>query len=136
MAFIADNPDILKKLGCPDQDALNAIIKKNWLSMPVKYNAIPSTFTDKNITLYALYPESDVIEAKKQPVIIHYTGGRKPWHITNRSIHKKLYWHYRNMTPFKRYTPEDLNLTNIMRRMTPKYIKKIIRYFLPYKINT
>jgi lipopolysaccharide biosynthesis glycosyltransferase len=48
-----------------DQDALNAVLYDQWLSLDPKWNLQTPQFSDPNLII--------------NPAIIHYTGGGKPW---------------------------------------------------------
>lgn len=122
--FIDKNSSILK---FPDQDGLNAIINGNWKKLPLKYNQQAVIFEERFNDKYHCFSQFELNEARVNPTIIHYTGSSKPWHFRNNHPHKKLYWKYLKMTPFKRYIPEDLTVINVTKWMIPKSIKEFIK---------
>lgn len=91
--FIKHNPD---KLACPDQDALNYVLREEKGSLPLKYNVqegfyrIPPT-TSKT---------TELEKALHDPYIVHFSTNEKPW---KRSCHhplRNLYYEYRKGTPW------------------------------------
>lgn len=112
-----------------DQDGLNAIINGKWIKLPLKYNLQSVVFEKDFKERYNCFSENELEEAKKNPVIIHYTGSSKPWHFRNKHPYKHLYWKYLKMTPFKRYIPEDLTVVNVIKWMIPKSIKEYIKKY-------
>jgi len=94
-----------------DQDVLNYLFncEKYAKYLNLKYN-----LEDQNINFYYhLYGQSSPnlkawSEANKSPIIIHYSGTKKPWHLNNdiiRAVHWRLYYKYKALTPF--YDPLD-----------------------------
>ncbi|MFC6170142.1 glycosyltransferase family 8 protein [Loigolactobacillus jiayinensis] len=77
--FIAENTD---RLRYHDQDALNAILADRWLPLHPKYNA-------QSRLLWREQQHSDPTEerrneaARQNPVLLHYSGYRKPWNPTD-----------------------------------------------------
>lgn len=65
-------------LMCPDQDALNVILEGKILFLDYKYNFQEGFYH----TLAWLRADKwKLVEcAQKDPVIVHYTAGEKPWH--------------------------------------------------------
>ena len=65
-------------LMCPDQDALNVILEGKVLFLDYKYNFQEGFYH----TLAWLRADKwKLVEcAQKDPVIVHYTAGEKPWH--------------------------------------------------------
>ncbi|MDY0193866.1 MAG: glycosyltransferase family 8 protein [Aliarcobacter butzleri] len=94
-----------------DQDVLNITFDKEWGELDFKFNA------------FGLNEKDD----SKNYKIIHYIGSSKPWHFRNKHPYKHLYWKYLRMTPFKRYSPEDLTVINVIKWMIPRSIKEFIK---------
>jgi lipopolysaccharide biosynthesis glycosyltransferase len=91
----------------PDQDGLNACIDGNWKILSPKYNQQSVLFENNNKQKYNYYSDEEINEAIEDPVIIHYTGSSKPWHLRNKHPFKKAYWKYLIKTPF--FLPFILN---------------------------
>lgn len=111
----------------PDQCGLNAIINGRWKKTPLKYNQQSSIFSDNFEQQFDCFDADELREAKNNPVIIHYTGGSKPWHSKNRHPYKHLYWHYLRMTPYRFAIYENLRPVNILKAMVPAEMKTAIK---------
>lgn len=86
-----------------DQDVLNALLYDCKSFLPFRYNVQDGFLRRKR----RIRPES--IAALDQellhPVIIHYTGGKKPWQYKSQHPYKGLYFHYLDLTPWKGERP-------------------------------
>ncbi len=76
---------------------------------------------------FPCFSKEELREAKINPIIIHYTGGSKPWHLKNTHPYKQLYWKYLRMTPYRFSLPTELQPSNFLRSLVPKSVKKIIK---------
>jgi lipopolysaccharide biosynthesis glycosyltransferase len=110
----------------PDQDGLNAMIGDRYLPLPLKYNLtfIPG---EDDLTEQGLYGPDELEEARRRPVIIHYSGGSKPWHSQNRHPYKSLYWKYLRMTPYRFALPDEPNQGNLFTRRVAQPLMKCFR---------
>jgi len=122
--FIENNPEAI---WFPDQCGLNAIINGNWKTVPLKYNQQSSFFSEGFEEQFDCFNAEELREAKTNPVIIHYTGGSKPWHSKNQHPYKHLYWHYLKMTPYRFAIYQDLQPMNILKAMIPTEMKTAIK---------
>ncbi len=95
--FAKNNPKILKN---HDQDLINMIYHGQIKMLPFKYNLLEYyLYTEEWLYLdRKYYPE--IIEACKNPVIVHFCMPQKPWHIECINPYKELYYKYRKMTPW------------------------------------
>ncbi len=100
------------KLFANDQDAINGCLKNQIYTLSPKYNYCnifdqysyrflcklekPAEYIDKNTFL----------EAKKNPVIIHYLGEERPWRKHNTHKYRDDYKHYLSLTEWKD-TPDE-----------------------------
>lgn len=112
-----------------DQDILNAIFNGRWKRLPLKFNQYEKKPDLDREKLLKVFTKEEILEAQKRPVIVHYIGGRKPWHYRNEHIQKELYWKYLKMTPYREYKPTDKTLKNIISKNTPMFIRNPKRYF-------
>ena len=80
--FISTHCDIIR---CEDQDVLNVVFCNQKLWIPVKYN-LQHGFLKKNAKYDYWKYEKEVEEARRDPVIVHYTT-LKPWEKTTKEIH-------------------------------------------------
>lgn len=110
----------------PDQDALNALLNGQWKRMPLKYN-LSMTMEGDYEQDFPSFGKNELRDAKENPVIIHYTGGSKPWHLKNTHPHKKLYWKYLRMTPYRYAIPTELQPANLAKAVIPAPVKKKMR---------
>lgn len=83
-----------------DQDILNISFSENKLLLPIKYNFL-SGFLWKQ-TQYSSKYENEVLEARKDPVIVHFAGF-KPWDVYQRYPHpfRSTFFKYQNQTKWK-----------------------------------
>lgn len=90
-------PDALKN---HDQDLINMICHGKIKFIDFKYNLLEYyLYTEDWLYLDCkYYPQ--IIEACKNPVIIHFCMPTKPWHKECVNPFKELYYKYRRMTPW------------------------------------
>lgn len=90
-----------ESIKCHDQDVLNYCFREKKLHLPIKYNtqdgflyATPGYDSPKY--------EQEVQEARRNPVVVHYTNG-KPWWTYNRHIHpwQSTFFKYQSQTLWK-----------------------------------
>ncbi len=122
--FIENNP---QSIWFPDQCGLNSIINGQWKKVPLKYNQQSSIFSPSFEEKFDCFDKAELEEAKKNPVIIHYTSGSKPWHSTNTHPYKYLYWKYLKMTRYKHAIYSDLMPLTLLKSMLPADLKKQIK---------
>lgn len=111
------NPEILKN---HDQDIINIIFHDSKRLLDFKYNLLEYyLYTEDWLYLdRKYYPE--IIEACKNPVIVHFCMPQKPWHIECINPYKELYYKYRKLTPWP-----DLKLTNKKEKLSKKQKLKL-----------
>ena len=127
--FLAKVRDKNLVLSAHDQDILNLTFNGRWKPLPLKYNQYEKQPDLNQEMLLRFFSKAELKEAREHPVIIHYIGGRKPWHYRTEHVHKALYWHYLNMTPYRDYKPADRTLRNILSKNTPMIIRNPKRFF-------
>lgn len=103
-----------------DQDIINAIYHGQILFLPFKYNLLEYyLYTEEWLYLdRKYYPE--IIEACKNPVIVHFCMPQKPWHFECINPYKELYYKYRKMTPWP-----ELKLTHKKEKLSKKQKLKL-----------
>jgi len=111
-----------------DQDILNATFNGKWKRLALKYNQYEKNPDLDYKVLKNFFTDEEILEAQRDPVIIHYIGGRKPWHYRNEHVKKEQYWKYLMLTPYKNYIPSDKTLRNIISKNTPQIIRNPKRY--------
>ena len=107
---------IEKKLGdykenfkIADQSILNYTINNQMKRLHLKYNYYTSVHAVKYSTIKKVFSEKTIfnedefLEARKNPVIIHFVGHsfERPWFRNSISIYKDMYLSYRQETPWK-----------------------------------
>jgi len=89
-----------------DQDALNAIFSQKYHDymkyLPLEYNV----FADINPRHYKkdnkfFYSKSEIVNAYKKPIIIHYAGFAKPWKNYLVFGFADKWWKYYHLSPVK-----------------------------------
>lgn len=82
-----------------DQDILNVACYGKILTLPPKYNAQVIKLQEDNPKLREIYEEKDIIEAIKNPFIIHYSNKNKPWNYLGIYL-EKYWWNMAKKTPY------------------------------------
>ncbi len=72
-----------------DQDALNAILYDKFLVLSERYNVMIFLQSNRIPRTY-----------RNLPVILHYIGQKKPWHLTHGGALSKYYFNYLEKTPW------------------------------------
>lgn len=88
---------VSKKWSQYDQDLLNFICKDDVKIIDAKFD-----FVEDIENIYHSLPSNllaEYEESEKSPVIIHYSGNRKPW-INITSKYSKYFWGYAEKSPF------------------------------------
>lgn len=80
---IQENPD---KLWYHDQDALNIVLLGDCKKLPAKYNLLTEHVNKQN---------------ERNPLVVHFVGGGKPWYILSALPYQPEYVYYVNKTPWK-----------------------------------
>ena len=129
LKFMVENS---RKLLFPDQDGLNIAMNNNWFPLHPRWNVQSFMFNIfYNGKLRGKYP-SDIIEAVKNPVIVHFTSEDKPWHYRCENPYVEEYYRYLALTPFRGNTPEGRSFRDVIRknrRMLKRRLKKVILGF-------
>jgi len=107
-----------------DQGVINAICYQRILRLHPKYNFQCPMFEYKPEQLRKLIPnyysEKEILEARENPVFIHYTTGfsNRPWREPCFHIYKDVYRKYQNQTEYAdQFENEPLNKNANMLKM-------------------
>ena len=73
-----------------DQDILNIACFGKIKTLPPKFNVMITRIKEKNPYLRNLYTEHEILEARSNPYIIHYSDKKKPWNSIG--IYMESYW--------------------------------------------
>ncbi len=88
-----------EKLLYHDQDAINALLHAQTLTLPYRWNFQVRMFRPRQTQLRGEYDA--VLDAGRDPAIIHYTSAKKPWMFTAFMPKKALYHAYLDKTPWR-----------------------------------
>ncbi|CEN55999.1 glycosyltransferase family 8 protein [Candidatus Methylopumilus turicensis] len=131
LEFVRRKPEAIQYV---DQCGLNSIVNGNWLSVSPKYNMQNAILDMEKHARNAHYDFDDIDYAVTSPVVIHFTGSSKPWHLLNKHPFKKKYWNYLRQTTYKRFIPTDFTIKKFLIWCIPnQYRNNIINFFK--KIN-
>ena len=126
LEFVRRKPNAIQFV---DQCGLNAVIDGNWLSVSPKYNMQTAILAMESNDRKIHYDFDGIDDAVNCPVIIHYTGSSKPWHLLNDHPFKKIYWKYLSQTAYKRLLPSDFFTINFFIWCVPAWVKNFVRKF-------
>lgn len=104
------------KLPFHDQDALNAILWGRWLGLNPQWNVYKTIFHQYYKLNMKKALGSELLNAARDPYIVHFTGPVKPWHYACATPYTQEYYKYLAMTPWKNYRPSDINLNSFGKR--------------------
>ena len=93
-----------EKLIFNDQDILNGLLHDRKLLIPFRWNIQDGFLRKRRHLRQQAIPK--LIEELKHPVIIHFTGHRKPWLHICQSPYQKLFFKYLDMTRWKGIRPQ------------------------------
>lgn len=119
-----------------DQDLLNALLYDKKLFLPFRYNVQDGFLRTKRRIRPAAIPELD--KELHNLVVIHYTGGKKPWQYKSLNPYRNVYYYYLDKTKWKGERPVRPfsykvklavdKLFYLCRLARPKYRKLPVRY--------
>jgi lipopolysaccharide biosynthesis glycosyltransferase len=123
ISFIADNA---KDILYADQDGLNAILWGKWLPVHPKWNVYRVAFRKYYKWNEKRKLSNDLLQAVRNPCIVHFTGPLKPWHDSCLMPYVSEYYFYLAMTPWKGYQAPRATIHQRFR----KYRQKLRRYVM------
>lgn len=125
--FIKFNMD---KIVYHDQDVINFVLTKKAI-LPLKYNVLECVLMKTPIV--DKYYVNEIDDAINNPVIIHYSGVRKPWHVECTHPYKYLYERYLALSPWKG-TPAIHKYKGWKSKLAFKF-KTLVKYLLLFVGN-
>lgn len=82
-----------------DQDVMNAIFQESKINLPLKYNVQTSFYHKIDVVEFNYWKHSHEIEnAIRDPFILHFSSGLKPWFLGCEHPMKKEFLKYKDMT--------------------------------------
>lgn len=100
ISYIQQHP---KELLFNDQDVLNALLFNQKIFLPFRWNMQDGFFRTKRRIRKEAAAELD--KELNTPIIIHYTGGKKPWQYKSQHPYKTEYLKYLDMTVWRGERP-------------------------------
>ena len=79
-----------------DQDVINTVCYSKIKTLPLKFNAMTTCLYHNSRCFYEQYGRENIIEARQNPVILHYILKRKPWSCSN-LLMAENWWKYVKM---------------------------------------
>lgn len=117
LSFAVRNPD---HLYFHDQDAMNAILHREWLPLDAKWNFQTNMLTHRRFKKIS------------NPVIVHFTGSSKPWHYDNDHPYKLKYYEYIKETGWHDFRPEKrfgARVKRVVKLLLPRHtVAKLAQY--------
>jgi lipopolysaccharide biosynthesis glycosyltransferase len=114
--YIRTNKTVLRH---HDQDAINGVLRRNILPLPLKWNFTPR-HADADPSVLNL-TRSEFMAIRRNPGIVHFASGFKPWLPGAEPHYKKRYYRYRALTLWEdhnrqRESPAE-QLSSLARRL-------------------
>ena len=81
-----------------DQDAINGVLRGNILPLPLKWNFTPRHADADPAVLHL--SRSEFMAIRREPGIVHFASGFKPWLPGAEPHYKKWYYRYHALTPW------------------------------------
>jgi len=92
----AKDPD---KIGFgQDQPVINYVLKNKIRFLDLQYN-VQDAFLRNGVEITSRYDKEKCQNAIKKPIVIHYTGNKKPWNNTG-MCYANVFWKYYLISPF------------------------------------
>lgn len=122
-----------------EQSILNHVFAGKILVLPPQYNTVSIVFSLEYDEMHVLrmpknysYTEDEYLFARKNPVIVHYTGlfmiPCRPWEKNSTHPYADRFYYYRNLTPYKDFQlmikkiGKGAKFTNALINLLPKKI--------------
>lgn len=102
LKYISDFPE---RLMFHDQDVLNAVLFEEKKNISLKYN-FQTGFIYRSTILTQEMRKCVFETINESPVIIHYTGPYKPWHLHSQHPYKDFFLHYKNLSLWGKKMPK------------------------------
>jgi len=110
-----------REVECPDQDALNVILKGLWIELDFSWN-----FHSGHYVLNPL-PKDVIVK------IVHFAGIYKPWQYVSLDPFRDKYFQYLKLTPWHDFKYSDKTFLNIIKRFIFLYVpSKMIFKIIPF----
>lgn len=136
--FMKDHPE---RCLYPDQDAINACLTDDIVSLPYKYNVQERWYEPQQCWLMHRNKWEAIEEAKKSPIILHFTAPRKPWMDDCSHPLSALYTKYKQFLISKNSNISDKEVKKkdkeyIERKRAHKHIRRANLFTILFAIET
>lgn len=96
ISFIRNHPERIKQ---HDQDIINYVLREEKLLLPLRYNVQNAHFYKPEYSMLDYWSmESEILDAQKHPVILHFAGAIKPWNFECKHPRVKDFDYYKRKT--------------------------------------
>jgi len=123
--FISENNS---KLRFADQDALNAVLHDDWFAIDPKWNMHLYFFQAPQ---KCNTDQKKLMEAIRDPAIVHFTTNEKPWYYMTSHPFKSEYFKYLKKTDWAGYNPPDRTFRNFIMKFKFKLYEESQNNFEP-----
>ncbi len=108
-----------------DQSALNHVLAGNWKRLDPRWNQQFKFFV--HTSDYLRMDRGELRRLRREPFIIHYTTGSKPWHYLNDHPLRHCYYENLDRTPFAGWRPQPASPLDpparTLRLLVPHYLR-------------
>lgn len=110
----AIEPKLIEHINKPDtlnddQATLNVVLCGQWLHVHPKWNLNKSVYT-RYYSASKWKFSNEILQAVRDPAIMHFTAPRKAWHFSSRVPFAHEYMDYVEQSPWKGYRYPDVSL--------------------------
>jgi len=95
-----------------DQDVLNCVFKGKVKFVHPRFNAQDRLFHQHNMGALP-YPDEEVVQARSNPAIVHFTYKNKPWILGSRHPYQHFFASYKKETPWENVRLKPKPATNL-----------------------
>jgi len=114
--FLANHYDLIE---ANDQDVLNAVLWDKKIQLSPTYNFQVQFLKDYFYNQETPVLQKEIMQAKENPVVIHYAVPVKPWNVMYYQMpFKRVWWHYKRKSPWWYLLPQ------LPKRKTINYLVK------------
>ncbi len=119
IAFLQQHPG---RIEAWDQDALNVVLRDNWLPLAARWNQQTSHFDEA-----APGGSAQWEECRQRPAIIHYSSKFKPWHAWCSHPLKGEYYRYLRLTPWKHFRLPEHSRWHRVKQSVKQLVNRVTR---------
>lgn len=117
----------VEKIFCCDQDILNYVLRERKKTLPLKYNSQAGYLWTLMRAGYNYWKyEKEVLEAREDPVILHFTD-TKPWIQGSNHPYKSTFIKYQNETKWKGRILKRPFLTKVRSRVNNVIVRGLTK---------